>query len=135
MSSRMYTQAEVESLMAQAWDRGDRAHFNSTPDPQADIRELLARFHNTWRIRKACCIDCGLPCKDFGLDLWIAGHVWKTINQTPDGPLCPNCTCERLKAAFPDAHGVLGRLSVSMEEIRGHANATEPPGADGSYGP
>ncbi len=122
----MYTQAEVESLMAQAWERGDRPHFDPKPNPTAEIRELLAAFHDTWRMRKACCIDCGLPCKDFGLDLWIAGHVWKTINQTPDGPLCANCTCERLKGAFPEAQGVIGYLSLSSEEIRQHANASHP---------
>ncbi len=73
--------------------------------------------------KKACCLDCDLPASEFGLDLWLPGWVWKTINPTPDGLLCPRCSCRRLKAAFPDAQGMLGQLTTSLDDVQSHANA------------
>ncbi len=73
--------------------------------------------------RKGCCLDCELPADKFGLDLWLPLDVWRAINPTPDGLLCPTCSCRRLAAAFPDAQGVLGQLAASLEEFREHANA------------
>jgi len=75
--------------------------------------------------RKGCCLDCDRPAAEFGLDLWLPGWLWTLINGTPDGLLCPTCTCRRLKTAFPDAQGMIGTLAGSFEEIRQHANRTD----------
>lgn len=77
----------------------------------AELSELRNPFRDPAELG---CMDCGMPYREFPLDLLVPRGQWLAIHPGEDGVLCANCMVRRA-SRLPGAvvvHAVIERVVV-----------------------